>query len=371
MREVSQQWLDTARTGGHLLAELVCHPADGSDSFELTMASASVEQDGGTGQRWSATIDIVPEISQDTWERVAWPGSWFELKVGFRYGAGAKELISYGQYVHDDMPTYSLRERISLNLGDRWSDLDRAKYDEKHKPSSDERTRVIQKQIRSALGEGQPVSITVDDGGSTSGDLEWDARTKLIDDLSKDGGFECFFDADGVFVIQDDPEVGRPIHVFTDDDEADIIDLTRGARFTEFYNRVSVYAENPDENNFTTQTATLDEPRHPLDPSNRRGLHVPYPYSSKSITSSSQARYAARRLLHNLLKQRVEREVKTYNTAHIEPGDTVSIALQPTQTEGKSADAWIVTKTSYDPLTGDSSLTLASSAEPNIEEGSV
>src|SRR5699024_2532252 len=154
---------------------------------------------------------------------------------------------------------------------------------------SGQRTQRIQDAVRSALTNQQPISIRVDDGGSVSGESEWDERTALISDLSKDGGFESYFDYDGVVVMVEPPTIGRPLHVFSDGSDADIIDLTRGGRFTKYYNRVSVYPQNPDELNFTPQTATLDEPHHPLDPRNMRGLHVVYKHASPTISSSTQA----------------------------------------------------------------------------------
>src|SRR5699024_287943 len=225
---------------------------------------------------------------------------------------------------------------------------------------SGQRTQRIQDAVRSALTNQQPISIRVEDGGSISGEAEWDERTTLISDLSKDGGFESYFDYDGVFVIADAPTIGRPLHIFTDGDDADIIDLTRGGRFTKYYNRVSVYPQNPDELDFTPQTATLYEPHHPLDPSNMRDLHVVYKHASPTISSSSAAARTARTLLVKALRQRLERDVSTRNTAHLEPGDTVGIAVQATQTEPASVESWLIAKTSFDPLTGDSSVTLTS-----------
>src|SRR5699024_4982077 len=110
MRDVSDRWIETCKTGGELRAKLMCHPpeASGAEPFELTMASASISQDSGTGPRWDAKIDVEPEVGQDTWDLVSWPGSWFDLQVGWRYGPGAEELISYGQYVHRDSPTFEL-----------------------------------------------------------------------------------------------------------------------------------------------------------------------------------------------------------------------------------------------------------------------
>src|SRR5699024_4622384 len=254
------------------------------------------------------------------------------------------------------------------NLADRWADLDRARYDKTTKPSSGDRTLRIQNAVRSALSGSQPISIRVEDGGSISGDAEWDERTTLISDLSKDGGFESYFDYDGVFVMADAPRIGRPLHIFSDGNQADIIDLTRGGRFTKYYNRVSVYPQNPDELDFTPQAATLDEPHHPLDPRNMRGLHVVYKHASPTISSSSAAAYTANKLLMKVLRQRLERDVSTRNTAHLEPGDTVGIALRATQTEPESVENWLVAKTSFDPLTGSSSVTLTSSAEPEMTE---
>src|SRR5699024_4351900 len=158
-------------------------------------------------------------------------------------------------------------------------------------------------------------------------------RTTLISDLSKDGGFESYFDYDGVFVIANAPTIGRPLHIFTDGDDADIKDLSRGGRFTKYYNRVSAYPQNPDEIDFTPQTATLDEPNHPLDPRNMRGLHVVYKHASPTISNSAAAARTARTLLVKALRQRLERDVSSHNLAHLEPGDTVGIALRATQTE--------------------------------------
>jgi|GEM_PF-6569891 len=370
MRDVSDRWIQTAKSGGDLIATLTCHPppAADADPFELTMASASVEQELGTGPRWSASIDVEPVVGQDTWQLVSWPGTWFELQVGWRYGPGAQEMISYGQYVHSDAPTFELRNRMSLNLADRWTDLDRARYDRTFKPSSGPRTRRVEDAVRTALGEEQPVSVRIADGGSIGGEAEWDERTTLISDLSKDGGFESYFDYDGVFVMADPPTIGRPVHIFSDGSGADIQDLTRGGRFTKYYNRVSVYPQNPDELNFTPHTATLDEPHHPLDPRNMRGLHVVYKHASPTISNSNQANRTAHSLLVKVLRQRLERDVSTRNTAHLEPGDTVGIALSATQTEPESVEKWLVAKTSFDPLTGSSSVTLTSSAEPEMTE---
>src|SRR5699024_1110609 len=120
-------------------------------------------------------------------------------------------------------------------------------YDKTVKPSSGLRTVRIQDAVREALSNQQPVSVRIDDGGSISGEAEWDERTTLISDLSKDGGFESYFDYDGTFVMAEAPTIGRPLHTFTDGTDADIIDLTRGGRFTNYYTRVSVYPQNPDE----------------------------------------------------------------------------------------------------------------------------
>src|SRR5699024_8788455 len=160
----------------------------------------------------------------------------------------------------------------------------------------------------------------------------------------------------------------RPLHIFTDGDDADIKDLSRGGRFTKYYNRVSVYPQNPDEIDFTPQTATLDEPNHPLDPRNMRGLHVVYKHASPTISNSAAAARTARTLLVKALRQRLERDVSSHNLAHLEPGDTVGIALRATQTEPESVETWLIAKTSFDPLTGSSSVTLTSSAEPEMEE---
>lgn len=371
MRDVSDRWIETSQVGGELLAKLVCHPppAADSDPFELTLASASVEQEGGTGPKWRASIDVKPEVGQDTWGLVSWPGSWFSLEIGWRYGANDKEMITYGEYVHSDDPSHNLRDRISLSLTDRWADLDRADYDTTYKPSGGTRVSRVQEAVRTALSNQQPISVRLDDdGGSIAGDGEWEKRTQLISDLSKDGGFIAYFDYDGVFVIEDEPSMGSPIHVFTDGDDADIIDLTKGGRFTQFYNRVSVYPENPGKLDFTPQAVTIDEPSHPLDPSNNRGVLSVYKYSSPTISSTSSARFRAGRLLRRVMRQKLEREVKSFNLAHIEPGDTVKIAVQATQTEEKEVSEWGVVKTSFDLMTGDSSLTLTSSHEPNLAE---
>src|SRR5699024_11934168 len=117
----------------------------------------------GTGPRWSASIDVEPVIGQDIWQLVSWPGSWFELKVGWRYGPGSQELISYGQYVRADAPTFELRNRMSLNLADRWADLDRARYVKTVKPSSGPRTRGVEDAVLSALGAGQTVEVSIRD----------------------------------------------------------------------------------------------------------------------------------------------------------------------------------------------------------------
>lgn len=385
MRDVSDNWHVSAEAGAHLLARLECIPPVG-DPFQATLVSGSVDQSDGIGGRWSATISIAPQVGEDTWEKVSWPGCEFKLQIGMWHGATSRDLINYGTYVHDDDPTYDLYGdgTIELHLADKWADVKRAHYDEETLPRQGPRIIVVERAIRQALGQDQPVSVRVDtdfggdwDGGKTDKDNPaqgWTERSEMIEDMCADGGFVAYFDYDGVFVIDREPNINASaVMGFRDGPSGNIVEYSRGGRFTEYYNRVAVFPDAGDgedavTQNWNTQTATLDEPNHPLDPRNMNGLLVPYSYGSKTITREDQARARARRLLIRVLRQQLERDLTSYNAAILEMGDVVTVSLQATETEPRVTERWMVTKLSYDLITGDTSMGLANPTLPVLRD---
>src|SRR5699024_6170876 len=244
--------------------------------------------------RWSASIDVAPQIGQRTWERVSWPGAKFTIRTGYRYGPGDREWLTFGEYVHDRYPSQPYGDVISLSLTDRWTQLEKARFDEPTTPNAAPRTTVVQKLIGQAFGPNQAVSVRTS-GGSTSGEAEFSERDAAIEKLAKDGGFVAYFDYDGTFVIGEPAEVSASVATFTiGQSGSNIKELTRGGGQMRLYNHVVVYPADRDKHDFTTQTATLDEPHHPLDPHNQdadnpKGLIVPYKHASPSITNSTDA----------------------------------------------------------------------------------
>jgi len=376
VRNVSDRWRDTSASGGRLLGELICHsPQTGWEPYTLTFDDLKVKQSGGTGARWTATASVIPEPGEGTWAIVAWPGAWFTIRVGMRYGPNDSEWITFGEYCHDDMPTYEVDGPIDLHLADRWSDLAKAKYGWERKSEEGDRARIVQRVVTQALGNDVGVSIDVTDPGEHTYDPNdenppmWDERTKLIEDMADDGGFIAYFDADGRFLIRDEPEIRTPVAHFSDGVDGTVMTLDRGGRFDEFYNTVTVVYDNddPDEGDpFDPQTVVLDEPNNPVDPSNMRGLRVVYQHKTKTIRNAARAEMVARKQLALKLRQRVERTLSTVNGAYLEPGDTIAVSTVANIYENAVTERWLITENEFDVMSGETTFTLTSDRQPNM-----
>ena len=347
---------------------MTCTPP-GGEPIELSVTSGSVAKSLGTGTRFTASLSIAPKPDQRCFATVTTPGAIFSVETGWSYGAGPPEWIPLGQYVLA-RNAHPLRGEISLDLTDRWQRLEQARFLAPYSPAAGPRAEVIRTMVQAAIA-GVAVSTRAD-GGTYQGGSTWDrSRTDAIVDLARDGAITGGFTADGTFAMTADPvvEPGSVAWTFVESaaaternaENVNVISLERSIPFDRLYNTVVVVPVDESQT-WTPQRATVADITHPRHPS-KIGV-IPYFYSSPTISSATQAARVARTMLARVVNESHPLSIESYNLAHLEPGDTVSVITG----DDDPRSSWLVESVSFDLMTGATSLTCRSSILPEIEE---
>ncbi len=168
--------------------------------------------------------------------------------------------------------------------------------------------------------------------GLTQGSDPW----QDIRDLAAAIGYECFFDAAGVFVLRPvpDPRVTPPVWVFDENSNPTVVEATRQLTDEMVFNYVVVKGESTSSQNAVSAVA-FDN-----DPASRTYVYGPYGQHGVVVTLASvlttdQAQAAANAILYNSLGASDTTTLSTVPMPALEVGDVVTVSVGDVKADGR------------------------------------
>jgi hypothetical protein len=196
----------------------------------------------------------------------------------------------------------NLGETIALVLSDRWSDVET------------DFTETAQVLPASVLG--------LQEGGGSGRDPWADAQR-----LASAGGFDLYFDGDGVAVLVPvpDPTEQSPVEVYAEDEEAMVLDVSRRLSTEQTFNGVVVTGEGSNVRP-PVRAVVFDE--DPSSPTYRFGLFGERPMfmSSPLVTSADEATVVAGAELAKIRGAEENVEWSQITDPSLDAGDVVQIS---------------------------------------------
>lgn len=300
---------------------------DGSELGVLPITAGTVDCDGTRdGALRALSLTVAPDPDAFTW--LATAGAEIVVERGLVLDDGTEELVPLGVFVLDADLEEAADGTITVSAADRSRRISRARWTDPYTvPAGSNVGEAIAALLQdrwpdcplgatiAAVDKITGARITYLDGSDESADSDpWkDARA-----LAASGGYDLYFDGDGLAQVRDtpDPESDPVCWTYFDGDAGVILERTRTAMLTRLYNGVVVTAEGSDVAVPVRGEAWDEDPNSPTYVHGPMG-RVPMFYSSPLLTTQAEVDSAAETMLARV-KRPVEQASFTLlpNPAH-------------------------------------------------------
>ena len=372
--QVSQNFLNALQAGAQRRSiRVVWLPPNKfyeEDAYPLEVTACTVNVALDQGSRYTANIEIVSQVGEDTYGMVSTPGSTFLIFAGVDLGGTAGfEEVRLGTYEAVSGSVNVTGKQISLSLSDLWVRLERCRFVvPKSFSYAYDRTAIIRGLVEDADYYAYVDDRTEDGGGTANANTWEESRTEAILEVAKDGALDAAYDASGAFRIQPqkvlDPT--NPVWILRTGPNSNILTTNRERPFDRLYN-TAVVRPSDDEQTWVTQIRQIADPDHPQH-QDKVGV-VPYFYSSPMIQTAAQAIAAADGLLFRILGRTETIQISNISNPALEVGDTILVLHEPTETDPGLEQYYFVQSWSMDLFSGEQTIVAISNSDVALEDG--
>lgn len=358
MWAVSDQFLQALKAPHEIRTTLTVTPPGGTP-LEVGIKSGNLRVESGSRIRRKGSLVLVGDSS--VYETVSAPGAIFTIQHGLKMGNTIELVPAFVGEATSPAQDFG-GGTIGLSLADNAQWLSRTRFVTPFAPTPST-TRVAA--ITSVVVNARPGTVVVDEstdsGTIGSGQVWTEGPLDVIADLTRDGGTEAFFRADGTFVIRN---VATTTSTAVWEAKAGaggtLLSAERTRDSDRLFNTVVVRPSASDgSQTWAQQVARVVDVNHPLHES--KVGEVPYFWSSPTIKTAAAALAAANRILDRVLGISETLALGSITNPALEANDVIrvitpQIGIEPAQIFQHFIDSY-----SYDLGTG--AMTLATRSQ--------
>jgi hypothetical protein len=327
MYPVSDRFLPTLARSHTVATELLIFRTDGSVAA-LPHIGGSVTVDRGQAIRrtCSATCPDVSLIPTTAVDQLATYGARLRLARGVDYGDGTSELVPLGIFRLDTVDGDPVLGPVTLTGKSLECIIQDDKFTAPYRASGTVIGAITQLVERS-IPDAEVLPLIVDTAiGSRTWDVEGDAWA-AVQEIAAVAGAECYTNADGVFVIEQLPDVLSvdPVWSVAAGEGGVYVKGTRGMSSANVFNGVLARGEGTETN--TAPSSYLARDTDPGSPTYWDGPfgHRPTFYSSSTLTSPGAAQSAAELKLRAARAPNATGDLSSLPNPALEPGDVLRV----------------------------------------------
>lgn len=359
MWAVSDQFLQALKAPHEIRTTLTVTPPGGSP-LEVGIKSGTLRVESGSRIRRKGSLVLVGDSS--VYETVAAPGAIFTIQHGLKMGNITELVPAFVGEATSPAQDFG-GGTIGLSLADNAQWLSRTRFVTPYAPTA-VTTRVAA--ITAVVTAARPGTVVVNestDTGTIGSAQVWsEGPLDVVADLTRDGGTEAFFRADGTFLIRNmATTLSAPVWEAKAGEGGTLLSAERTRDSDRMFNTVVVRPAAADgSQTWPQQTAQVTDANHPLHPS-KIGT-VPYFWSSPTTKTAAAALVAANRILDRVLGVTETLSLGSITNPALEANDVIRVITPPIGIEPAQIFQHFIDSYSYDLGTGAMSLATRSQA---------
>jgi len=340
VRPVTDRFLAEVRRSHHVISEVWCHPADGSDPVAVPVSEGSVTLDATQFVRGRCDISVQDAdwIPRDSTDALAPFGSELAVYRGVEYVDGSRELVSLGRFGLEDAEISDDGTGASVRVSalDRMDRLSKTRFEDVYQVAQGTLFTQAILDVVQGIWPECPVMDGFVAASSLTCDLlptaqVGDDPVEFIQGLAFAVAMSLYFDGDGVLTLRKYSDQSPVLEV----GEGDVLlSVARNWSRTTAFNRVVVTGENTEGSDVFRGEAQDDDPLSPTRYGGSFGRVTEY-RSYAQIQSDNQAQDVANNILAKELGVPSTVSFSMVPCPALEPEDTV-ILSRPSVGVGES-----------------------------------
>lgn len=327
MYAVSDRFLPRLAESHRAITEVLLFTTDGR-VIDVEHTGGSVPVDRGQAIRRTCTVtgadtSLIPTTAAD---ELATYGARLRISVGVEYGDGSQELAGCGVFRLDDVSGDPATGPVTLSGKSLEVIVQDDKFTTPYRAAGTVVGAITALILRSIPDASIASRITDVSIGARTWDVEGDPWA-AVQEIAAVAGAECYTDGDGVFVIEQLPDIlsTDPVWTVEAGEGGVYVSGSRGMSSANVFNAVLARADNTESGGAPAQSLVVDD--DPGSPTYWNGPfgHRPTFYSSSTLTTVGSCTAAGRLKLRAAKAPNAKGDFSTLPNSALEPGDVVRV----------------------------------------------